>query len=145
MRQVGLWFGTLQTPSSAPAKLRFSTFNTRSLQMLVQPALCTLYRLKQCCLCCSHTLNIITLSQALCNNAGIFHSTAWKRLLDINLCGLVNIIPHIFTFAISSTLYTGRWVSHTYQTRQATHLNPMPLSHITSVALNCCNSHNACN
>ena len=118
MRQVGLWFGTLQTPSSAPAKLRFSTFNTRSLQMLVQPALFTLYRLQQCCLCCSHTLNIISLPQALCNNAGIFHSTAWKRLLDINLCGLVNLIPHIFTFAISSTLYNGRLVSHADQTKK---------------------------
>jgi len=27
--------------------------------------------------------------EALCNNAGIFHTTAWKRMLDINLCGLV--------------------------------------------------------
>merc|ERR1712130_167884 len=27
--------------------------------------------------------------EALCNNAGIFHTTAWKRVLDINLCGLV--------------------------------------------------------
>lgn len=27
--------------------------------------------------------------EALCNNAGIFHVSAWKRLLDINLCGSV--------------------------------------------------------
>jgi len=27
--------------------------------------------------------------EALCNNAGIFHPSAWKRMLDINLCGLV--------------------------------------------------------
>jgi len=27
--------------------------------------------------------------EALCNNAGIVHVSAWKRVLDINLCGLV--------------------------------------------------------
>merc|ERR1719500_412955 len=27
--------------------------------------------------------------EALCNNAGIFHTSAWQRVLDINLSGLV--------------------------------------------------------
>jgi len=27
--------------------------------------------------------------EALCNNAGIFSTTAWRKMLDINLCGLV--------------------------------------------------------